>query len=593
MFLRPNVRKKNGKAHRYFSVVESRRLAGGKSTQRQVLYLGEINDSQEAAWRKTLEVFDARRECSETLALFPDDRPLPPDAVNAVHVKLDQMRLRRPRCFGNCWLGQMVWRQLGLDRFWAETLGAQRGEVPWAKVLELLVINRLIDPGTEFRLHRQWFDRSAMDELLGCDFAVAGKDRLYRCLDLVLPHKDAVFAHLKQRWKDLFNAEFDVLLYDLTSTYFEGLCELIPKAKHGYSRDGRPDCRQVVIALIVTPDGLPLAYEVLPGNTSDNTTLRAFLRLIETRYGKARRVWVMDRGIPTEEVLAEMRVQGLQYLVGTPKGRLTKLEQSFLALPWHEVHDGVAVKLLDESGELLVLARSDDRTKKERAMRMRKLRKLYDGLRELQRQAPHRDTLLKKLGALTHDAGRAATLVEIVVPREGEAVTPLTFRWKLRWAKFKAAARRDGHYILRTNLRGEDPAVLWQRYIQLTEIEAAFRNLKSDLALRPIHHQLEWRVEAHIFVAFLGYCLVATLRQRLRVHAPGLTPKSVLEKLATIQMLDVWLPTTDGRWLVMPRYTDPEEEHELLLERLQLKLPAQPPPRIHAGQSAPPAARPD
>jgi hypothetical protein len=588
MYLRPNVRKKNGKEHRYFSVVEKRRLADGKYTDRQVLYLGEINDSQEAAWRKTLEVFDARRERSETLALFPEDRELPPDALNAIQVKVDEMQLRRPRCFGNCWLGQVVWRELGLDRFWDEKLREQRGEVPWAKVLELLVINRLIEPGSEFRLHRQWFDRSAMDELLGSDFAVASKDRLYRCLDLVLAHKDAMFQHLKQRWRDLFSANFDVLLYDLTSSYFEGLCELIPKARHGYSRDGRPDCRQLVIGLVVTPDGLPLAYEVLPGNTSDKTTLRSFLRLIEARYGKAGRVWVMDRGIPTEEVLAEMRQEGVQYLVGTPKGRLTRLEKSFLPRPWQEVHAGVRVKLLDESGELLVLARSDARVQKERAMRLRRLRKLYAGLRELLRQAPERDKLLQKLGALKHDAGRAANLVEIVVPRAGELVTPETFRWKLRWAKFKALARRDGHYILRTNLRGEDPAVLWQRYVELTEIEAAFKNLKSDLALRPFHHQLEQRVEAHTFVAFLGYCLAATLRQRLRVHAPGLTPKAVLEKLATIQMLDVWLPTTDGRWLVLPRYTQPEEEHELVLQKLKLKFPAQPPPRIHTGQVCPP-----
>jgi len=587
MYLRENIRKKNGKEHRYFTVVENRRLARGKYLQRQVLYLGEINDSQESAWRKTLEVFDERRERSETLALFPEDRPLPPDTVNAIHIKVEQMQLRRARCFGNCWLGQLVWRELELDRFWDDKLGAQRGEVPWAMVLELLVINRLIDPGTEFRLHRQWFDRSAMDELLGCDFAVAGKDRLYRCLDLVLPYKEAVFQHLRQRWRDLFSADFDVLLYDLTSAYFEGLCELIPKARHGYSRDGRPDCRQVVIGLVITPDGLPLAYEVLPGNTSDKTTLRTFLKLIETRYGKARRVWVMDRGIPTEEVLAEMRQEGVQYLVGTPKGRLTRLEKSFLLRTWQEVHEGVRVKLLDASGELLVLARSDDRVQKERAMRLRRLRKLYTGLRELLRQAPERDQLLQKLGALKHDAGRAANLVEIFVPREGELVTPETFRWKLRWAKFKAVARRDGHYILRTNLRSEDPAVLWQRYVELTEIEAAFKILKSDLALRPFHHQLERRMEAHTFVAFLGYCLAATLRQRLRVHAPGLTPKAVLEKLATIQMLDVWMPTTDGRWLVMPRYTQPEEEHQLVLEKLKLKLPSQPPPRIHSSQVCP------
>jgi hypothetical protein len=463
MFLRENVRKKNGKEHRYFSVVENRRLGAGKYTQRQVLYLGEINDSQETAWRKTLEVFDARRERSETLALFPEDRPLPPDALNAVHVKVEQLQLRRPRCFGNCWLGQLVWRELGLDRFGDEKLRAQRGEVPWAQVLELLVINRLIEPGSEFRLHRQWFERSAMDELLGTDFAVAGKDRLYRCLDLVLAHKEAVFQHLKQRWRDLFSAKFDVLLYDLTSSYFEGLCEQIPKARHGYSRDGRPDCRQVVIGLVVTPDGLPLAYEVLPGNTSDKTTLRTFLQLIEAHYGKARRVWVMDRGIPTEEVLTEMRAEGVQYLVGTPKGRLTRLEKSFLPRPWQEVRAGVRVKLLDESGELLVLARSDERVRKERAMRLRRLRKLYAGLREVLRQAPERDKLLQKLGALKHDAGRAANLVEILVPREGELVTPDTFRWKLRWTKFRAVSRRDGHYILRTNLRGEDPAVLWER----------------------------------------------------------------------------------------------------------------------------------
>lgn len=587
MYLRANVRKKNGKQHRYFSVVENRRLASGTCTQRQVLYLGEVNDSQETAWRKTLEVFDERRKRSETLALFPEDRPLPPDAANAIHVKLDQMQVRRPRCFGNCWLGQLVWRQLGLDRFWEETLRAHRGEVAWAKVLELLAINRLIEPGTEFRLHRQWFDRSAMDELLGCDFVVAGKDRLYRCLDLVLPHKDAVFQHLKERWQDLFSAGFDVLLYDLTSTYFEGLCEMIPKAQHGYSRDGRPDCRQVVIALIVTPDGLPLGYDVLPGNTADSTTLRAFLKVIETRYGKARRVWVMDRGIPTEEVLAEMRQEGVQYLVGTPKGRLTKVEQAFVGLPWREVHEGVAVKLLEQTGELLVLAKSDDRCLKERAIRRRQLKQLFNGLLALRRQAPSRDKLLQKLGVVKHEAGRAAGLVEIRVPRPHEAVTVATFSWRLRMEKFRAAEGRDGQYLLRTNLAGEAPEVLWERYTQLTEIEAAFKNLKSDLAIRPIHHQVERRVEAHIFVAFLAYCLVATLRQRLRVHAPGLTPKAVLEKLATIQMLDVWLPTTDGRWLVMPRYTQPQEEHELVLERLKVALPAQLPPRIHAGQVCP------
>ena len=584
--MRASHRKKGGKIHRYFSVVENRRVSRGRVVQRQVLYLGELNDSQEAAWRKTVEVFDEKRERVAQLSLFPEDRPLPPDAVNAVQVRLAGLRLLHPRSFGDCWLGCELWRQLRLDAFWDEKLKERRGDVAWAKVLELLVINRLIDPGSEFRVHRQWFERSAMDELLGVDFEVAGKDRLYRCLDLVLRHKDDVFEHLRERWTDLFSAGFDVLLYDLTSTYFEGLCGGIPKARHGYSRDGRPDCRQVIIALVVTTDGLPLAYEVMDGNTSDRTTLREFLKEIEGRYGKARRTWLMDRGIPTEDVLAEMRAEGVQYVVGTPKGRLSRLEREFAGMRWREVRSGVSVKLVEATGELLVLAESEDRRRKERAIRRKKLRRFIEGLRELRRRMPDRDKLLERLGVLKKEAGRASGLVEIAVPKSGEEVTPEKFTFRLRREKFKAAGRRDGQYLLRTNLTGEDPAVLWSRYMQLTEIEAAFRCLKSDLAIRPIYHRVEPRVEAHIFVAFLAYCLTATLRKRLEAHAPGLTAKAVLEKLATIQMVDVWLPTTDGRWLVMPRYTQPDEDQELLLGKLKLRLPAQPPPRIYAAQLA-------
>ncbi len=580
MFLRSSTRKKNGKAHRYFSVVENRRLGDGSATQRQLLYLGEINDAQEAAWRKSLSVFDEQRQCPETLSLFPDDRPIPPETVNAVQVKLDQIELRRPRAFGDCWLACEVWRQLQLDAFWNQKLAQDRGGVAWTKVVQLLAVNRLIDPGSEFRLHRQWFDRSAMDVLLDTDFAVAGKDRLYRCLDRLVAHKDDLFKHLKQRWTDLFNATFDVLLYDLTSTYFEGKCELIPKAKHGYSRDGRPDCRQVVIALVVTPDGLPLAYEIMPGNTSDKTTLKGFLKIIEERYGTARRTWVMDRGIPTEEVLKEMREQNVQYLVGTPKSKLTQLKKSFLPLPWKEVHEGLQVKLLEDSEEVLVLAKSSARASKEIAMRRRKLKKLFNGLLALRRQAPERDKLLIKIGALKRDAGRAWSLVELTIPAVNVPITQESFQWKLRAEKFKSAERRDGNYILRTNLSGEAPEQLWRKYMQLTEVEAAFKCLKSDLAVRPVFHQLERRVEAHIFVAFLSYCLTATLRKRLEVHAPGLTPRAVLEKLATIQMIEVCLPTTDGRWLILPRYTQPEKDQQLILDKLNPKLPEQPPPKI-------------
>lgn len=329
MFLRCHRRVKDGKEHRSYSVEESRRLPAGRIVQRRVLYLGEINDSQQAAWRRTLEVFDEQRQSYTTLSLFPEDCPLPANVLDSVQVRLSEMQLRRARPYGNCWLGCELWRQLELDSFWERKLPRGREKVSWAQVLELLVVNRLIDPGSEFPLHREWFDHSALDLLRGADFVVAEKDRLYRCLDRIREHKPDLFAHLQQRWKNLFDVSFDVLLYDLTSTYVEGEAELKPKAKRGYSRDGRPDCKQVVVALVITPEGFPLAYEVMDGNTSDKTTLRGFLQKIESLYGKARRLWLMDRGIPTEAILAEMRDPGREmfYLVGTPKARVSQYEK--------------------------------------------------------------------------------------------------------------------------------------------------------------------------------------------------------------------------------------------------------------------------
>ena len=582
MFLRSKKRRKDGKTHRYFSVVENRRVRSGRVVQRQVLFLGEINDSQQAAWRQTLEVFDEAEQRAATLSLFPEDREIPTDALDGVQVKLAEMELRRPRAFGNYWLGCELWRQLGLEAFWEARLGEGREEVPWAKVLELLVVSRLVSPGSEFRLHRQGFDQSAMGDLLGTGFAVAEKDRLYRCLDRILKHKATLFEHLRQRWQELFQARFDELLYDLTSTYMEGEGEEIPKAQYGYSRDHRFDCRQVVIALVVTPEGFPLAYEVMEGNTSDRTTLRGFLAQIEAQYGRARRVWLMDRGIPTEEVLQEMRAPEREvfYLVGTPRGKIQQYEKKWLELPWQKVRDSVEVKLFAEEGELYVLAKSAGRRAKEQAIRRRKLVRLLWKLRDLRRKSPTRDQLLLRIGAARKEAGRAFGFVRIHLPQEGEAVTRQTFTFQLDKGKLQKAELRDGHYLLRSNLVGEDAAVLWELYLQLTQIEAAFKTLKSELGLRPIYHQLENRVEAHILVAFLAFALSATLKQRLQALAPGLTPRAVLEKLATIQMLDVCLPTTDGRWLIMPRYTQPEPEQALMLHQLNLSLPSQPPPRI-------------
>lgn len=584
MFLRSHKRIKDGKEHRYFSIEESRRVGGGKSVQRRVLYLGEINDSQQAAWRQSLEVFDEAGHRYTTLSLFPEDREIPGDAVDSLQVKLSEMQLRRPRAFGNCWLGCELWRHLRLDEFWRRKLPAGREAVRWAQVLELLAVNRLIDPGSEFRLHRQWFERSAMDELLGVDFAVAAKDRLYRCLDRLLEHRQELFTHLRQRWQDLFDARFDVLLYDLTSTYVEGEAEEIPKARYGYSRDKRFDCKQVVIALVITPQGFPLAYEVMAGNTSDRNSLRGFLEKIEARYGQARRVWMMDRGIPSEELLAEMRTpeREMFYLVGTPRGKIRQYQKQWLALPWSKVRDSVEVKLFAEGGEMYVLAKSAGRRAKETAIRRRKLARLLWKLRAMRRSLPERDALLMRIGAARSEAGRAFGFVKLTLPKAKEEVTRRSFQFRLDKKKLAAAELLDGHYLLRTNLTGEDPAVLWDHYIQLTQIEEAFKCLKSELGIRPIRHQTESRVEAHILVAFLGYCLMVTLKQRLRAHASGLTPRAVLDKLAAIEMLDVWFPTTDGRWLVMPRYTEPEAEQRLLLHKLKLHLPAQPPPRIRA-----------
>jgi transposase len=591
LFLRSINRKKDGKDHRYFTVVENQRVSGGKTVQRTVLYLGEINDQQQAAWRKTLAVFDEQKQQFTDVSLFPEDRVLPADAVDAIQVKLSGLELRRPRPFGNCWLASELWHQLGLSEFWRERLPEGRESVSWEKVLRLLVVNRLLEPGSEFRVHRHWFVESAMDALLGENFAVADKDRLYRCLDRVLEHKQELFVWLKQKWAELFHADFEVLLYDLTSTYFEGEMEDNPKAKRGYSRDSRPDCLQVVIALVATPDGFPLAYEVMAGNTSEQKTLRPFLDRIEKTYGKARRTWVMDRGIPTEATLQEMRApeREMYYLVGTPKGRINKHEKKWLDLPWQKVRESVQVKLYEHEGELYVLARSEGRQAKETAMRRKRLARLLRKLRAMRHSLPARDQLLLRIGAAKKEAGRAFGFVKIHVPLATEGVTRQTFHFQVDKSKLTKAQQRDGHYLLRSNLTAEDPAVLWTRYVQLTQIEAVFRSLKSELGIRPIYHRLESRVDAHILIAFLAYCLQVTLKNRLQIHAPGLTPTAVLEKLGTIQMIDVWIPTCDGRWLILPRYTQPAQDLQVLLEQMALSLPSQPPPRITA-PVPPPAA---
>jgi hypothetical protein len=581
MFLKCSVRRKNGKDHRSWSIVESRRHAGGKVAQRHVLYLGEINDSQQLAWERTIAVFDEHPSALRQLSLFSADRTPPLGGADAVQVRLDALRLEQPRQWGACWLGDHLWRALHLDDFFAARLPVTREDTDWEKVLRILTIYRLLSPGSEWRLHRIWFGTTALADLLGVDARAVQDDTLYRCHDLLLPLKEELFGHLRQRWSDLFGARYEVLLYDLTSTYFE--CDVptdeSDPRRFGYSRDRRSDCVQVVVALVVTPEGLPLAYEMLPGHTADKTTLRGMLATIRRRYGAAERIWIMDRGIPTEEILAELRAADshVRYLVGTPKGRLTRYEAALAARPWQTVHAHLRVKLLPQDGELYVLAESQARAGKERGMRRRRLKAYWRRLGALQRQRPPRDALLQKLGAAQEKAGRLATsLVTVEVASDGA----LTYR--LDRDQLRAVRGREGRYLLRTNLAADDPELIWRCYMQLCFVEEAFRTLKGDLGLRPIFHQRPDRIEAHLFVAFLAYCLSITLRQQLRGLAGGLMPRTVFEKLATVQMLNVVVPTTDGRELLLVRRTEPDRDVQLLLARLGLTLPPQPPPRIRA-----------
>jgi len=597
MFLKCSVRKKDGKDHRSWSIVESRRVERTRTIHRHLLYLGELSDSQHRSWQKAISVFDESTGAEQQMILFPEDRPLPRGGdVDALHLRVSALRLERARQWGACWLADLLWRRLDLDVFFAAHLGCSREGTDWAMVLRILTIYRLLSPGSEWRLHREWFERTALADLLNVDVRVVQDDTLYRAHDRVLKHREALFAHLRQRWVALFNARYEVLLYDLTSTYFE--CDVPDDPndprRFGHRRDRRSDCVQVVVALVVTPEGLPLAYEMLPGNTSDKATLRAMLEKVRSRYGAAQRIWLMDRGIPTEAVLDEMRASTppVHYLVGTPKGRLTRMESALAQKPWISARAKVRVKLHDEEGELYVLAESVPRKDKERAMRQRKLKRYWQRLGELKAQLSERpmsrDDLLEKIGAAKDRAGRqAAGLVRVTLaaaapqavkksalaasqlranvgpkkraaPKQmPELVGAQALNYTLDKARLRRVRIREGCYLLRTNMTGRDPDELWRYYMQLVAIEEAFRTLKGDLGLRPIFHKTPSRIEAHLFIAFLAYCLSITLRQQLRSLAGGLMPRTVFEKLATVQMLDVRIPTTDGRDLLLTRHTEP------------------------------------
>lgn len=549
--------------------------------QRQVLHLGELNTTQLERWQRTIEVIEedgrrhqmrlfAERRGEQTVAVAPED---------VAEVLLSSLVLRRPRAFGACWIGCKVFEQLGLREFWQEALGEDAGAVPWAKVVELLAVNRLIAPRSELSIHEKWFPQSAMAALLDSDARVAEKDRLYRALDRIVEHKAALEKHLAARWRDLFGASFDVLLYDLTSTYFEGQAEEVPKAQRGYSRDHRPDCKQVILALVVTPEGFPLSYEVFDGNRADVTTLQEMLDLVEARHGHARRIWVFDRGIVSEENLETLRRRGGSYLVGTPRSSLKAYEAKLLDGDWQSVSAEVQVQLIAQEKETYVLARSAPRAHKEKAMRGRVVRGLMRDLIRLRRLLRHgrlKDPtkVFLRLGGLAERYPQAWRYVEV-------KLEALTLSWQWDRQALALAQSRDGAYLLRTNVVGSDPATLWRQYIQLTEVEAVFRALKSDLAIRPIWHFTPRRVEAHIMVAFLGYCLWIALKAKLRGAAPSLTPWQLLDQFARIQMVEVWFKLRAGGCICLERITQPEPAQAALIDQLGWPLPQQPPPKIY------------
>lgn len=581
MFLKTHRVRKDGKEHIYYSLCESLRVSRARVTQRTVLHLGELNTTQVDRWQRVIETVheDGQRQ---QLRLFTDSEGRAPAAEDVVEVMLSSLVVRRPRRFGECWMGCKLWEELGLRAFWDRALGEQRGQVPWAKVVELLVVNRLCAPRSELSVHEKWFPQTAMDLLLDTDGSVAEKDRLYRCLDRMIHHKESLEKHLADKWRDLFGATFEVLLYDLTSTYFEGEAIEVDKARRGYSRDHRPDCLQILLAVVVTPEGFPLSYEVLPGNMRDEGTLAAALETIERKHGRARRIWVFDRGVVSEANLQTLRERGAHYVVGTPRSQLVACEQKLLNGDWQEISKAVQVQLLPAGEETFVLARSEDRARKEEAMRWRQVRGLMRDLVCL-RRGIRRGTIkdeakiLMRVGRLAERWPRGWAYVEV----NWEAGR-LSWEWDRE--ALRLAGLRDGAYLLRTNLKERSPEALWKMYVQLTEVEAVFRAMKSELAIRPIWHWVGPRVEAHVMVAFLGYCLWVCLKQKLKAVAPSLTPWQLLDQFGRIVQVEVWFKLRAGGAICLPRITQPEAAQAILLHQLGWSLPEQPPPKIYKDQ---------
>jgi transposase len=589
MFLRPNHRGKDGKQHTYWSLVESVRTPDGPR-QRTLCHLGELNGSDQARWLKTVEVFNERGEAQQ-LKLFPSHVEPPADDPQVARVLVNRVRLERTRQFGACYLGLELWRRLELDRFFEQAVDDDPADVPWSRVAALLAINRLCAPGSELAIEQRWFPSTALDDLLGVEEAKINDTRLYRCLDRILPHKTKLERHLKDRYGELFGAEFDVLLYDLTSTYVEGAAEKNPMMRRGYSRDHRPDCEQMVIALIVNSEGFPFSYETFDGNRADVSTMETILRMVERKYGKARRIWVFDRGIVSEENLAAIRQRGGQYLVGTPRSQMKQFEAELVKDDWTRVRPEVEVKkvAIPQGEETYILCRTAGRKEKEQAIRKRFSNSMEKALKGLEKaiaqgRLKDRNKMERRLGKIQARHPSVNDLYEVSLRDTSEGVRLF---WQIKEGHQKWRESREGAYLLRTNLQAASAEEVWSKYMQLTEAEASFRALKSELSIRPLFHQKEPRVKAHVLVAFLGYALWVTLKHMLKRRAP-IEPKpsvsgvdnaqpfssmKALSLLSTLQSADIVLPTTDGREIRLRRITEPTAEQTSLLQQLGLTLP--------------------
>ena len=593
MFLRCYVRTKDGKKHTYFALVESVRTDAGPR-QHIVAYLGELNADQERRWQRTV-VFHNRQGNTQQLRLFPDDDTVPlPDDPDVVRVRVHDIGWTNARRFGDVYLARWLWNLLDLDTIINRHVPQNNETVRPADVVAIEVINRLCQPCSEFALAERWYAATGLEDLLGVPDEAVTKDRLYRTLDRLLPAQVAIENDLKARFQGLFQLDYDLLLYDLTSSYFEGLAEENDLAKRGYSRDHRGDCQQIVLALVVTREGFPLAHETLVGNTQDVQTVRRIVGTIEDRFGKSQRVWVMDRGMISHDTLAFLEESGRRYLLATRRDKLKQFQNELLPTGWQQMpdHPGVVVKLLKRGEVHYLLARSNDRKKKERAIRRKQRRSLARALRQLQTRVARgrlkkRDKIVEAIGRFKGRFPKAVPFVTIEVTS-----TPLSVVLQWQVAKFKEALRRDGAYLLRSNQGGWTAEEFWETYTQLTTVERAFRVLKSELLLRPIWHQYGNRTKAHVFVCVLAYALWKTLdhllkRARLQtaIHKPDpargqaapkprpMTPEVILRELGRIMIGDIELQTTDGRQLIFRRVARPDAEQKRILQALEIVMP--------------------